>query len=1542
MSRRLSLLLLAQLFAALPCFAQQNLLKNPGFEQAGNRGVPAGWTQYAGGVPESQLQVVTTAHSGAAAVRLLDTGPNVRDNKYAIGVQQDVPCEPGKFYLGSVWAKALARNHEQAVILQLTFLPGNQSFSRNLTGPVGGNWQRYSVGAVAPEGSKTCRMYLYTMHFWTSDTILDDAALEIEDPGSGLNTSLWHWGHEPLQQVRPLKLQTVLTKDAQPAAVIACPNDSAWKQVATDLQLAIQRKTGATLMLYTDLKPLLRTDQTIVALGNMNNNFVIERLYFNHYTKADSLYPGPGNFALRTVHQPFNFHDINVLTIEASDLAGAKAGVTELLKHLPDSPGCALDQPLLLVSTTKPATEAAAKKIVDNPVTQDLFCDFWQAVQQYRETGETAWALRAKRVMGLCEDRLVKNPTYRITWPEETTSDQIGAMWDVIEEVPVWSDAERLQAVNCLFATMLSLPRHVTYWGTFANNDTVLFNHSTFPLIGIFFIDRYLQRYYTGQDAVFDEHMAQVDGAFRGQVKSWKPQCDADSYLTIVPRHTIEYTLANNDYTYFENGQVRQFAEYLTHCSDNIGSIPGFGDSGISKGPGYELSGLPIALWYYKDPRYLWRLQQIYDGKWQNPYDQTLAPRPWTELAGLTVTRLAPEFYRWLTTVPSYEEPLRQPAVSLADGFDKITFRENIEKDCPFLLLDGIARGKHLHYDGNAIIKYHADGEDWLVDGDYLVRNTTEHNMLSVIKNGRADVLEPPLARLDACADLDTCAFTRSTVANYNGADWTRNILWLKGVGFVVLDEMRAKEDAEFTFEDIFKTQDLGDHKLTGGRIYSVTRPTNGGSGSRDLALVTDFLPEVPKAVRFGQPESRLEFPVELPAGKYAVTLWAQGKDGGTDSFWVSIDGGTDIAFHIPYDHFGPSADSWTKDTRTPNVTIARDGTHLFRVTLRENPGLVLQKVTIATPDGKEIKTIDAWNPPPLPKEQFQPAPDKRFLVKNDGLCQTTVSSRTNNVTLKFEYLHQVTSRRMKAGEFAHLANVFYSDRSDKPVNLDLTPAANDGVLLSRAGKPWARLDTHCGGRAAATVVFKDRVLLVGVTNWRNIKSDRPFSCELKVGNPYATAYATATTTVTVGGKQQVLQPGKGRLDVGGVTGLQRLLADLPGLVATPQSRARSQATAAGAKPPSMAARWTLPAVTQDDHAAVINRLVAADVNGDGAEEMLVGWGRNCVCLDGAGKQLWSLETGARVNDACVADLDGDGKPEVLIGSDDENFYLTDNAGKLLSKTHCDAPLRVGTSSVRDPRVSNVAVADLDRDGKLDLIIGTRNGNVCRYALPSPLTASPKMLWNFNQIEHGTISLRLLDLNGDGKLEIVAANRYGSVEVVSNKGEAMPNTYSELGDVVFDVADLDGDGKPEIVNGSSTGALTCTRWADKAMWRFDNFGYGAKDVRCGDFDGDGKLETALASETGYVYLIGPDGKAKATQRLGSAVLSLAVVGAGPQQRLVAGCRDGMVYLLDGALKLVASYQTPGPVAWMTVQKDKNGKRTLLAAGGDTLAAIVVP
>ena len=72
-----------------------------------------------------------------------------------------------------------------------------------------------------------------------------------------------------------------------------------------------------------------------------------------------------------------------------------------------------------------------------------------------------------------------------------------------------------------------------------------------------------------------------------------------------------------------------------------------------------------------------------------------------------------------------------------------------------------------------------------------------------------------------------------------------------------------------------------------------------------------------------------------------------------------------------------------------------------------------------------------------------------------------------------------------------------------------------------------------------------------------------------------------------------------------------------------------------------------------------------------------------------------------------------------------------------------------------------------------------------------------------------------------------------------------------------------------------------------------------KDTRLSGY----MIETAIASDTEFVYLLSPQGETVARRDLGSAPLDLAVCDTSDSKLLVAGCRDGSVYVLDGRLAI---------------------------------------
>ena len=301
--------------------SSQELLKNPGFEELGANGIPTSWGRYGGIVPESRLETSADAHSGERSVRFLDTGPKERNNKWATGVVQDAAAEAGKYYLLSVWSKCLARNHDDAVSLQLRFLPSNKLQAVPLSPRIGGDWRRFSVAAKSPEGTTRIRVYIYTQHYWTCDCLIDDASLHEVDPVKwGARFPLLALGGYGIEKVRKLNLSTPITLGGKPAATILVPEGDVYTALGRRLAEAIAKRTGARLTVTTEGKPLVTSPDTVIALGNLNNNWVIERLHWNKYLKIDSLNPGPGRYVLQTVHEPFNGpKGKNVLVIGASD-----------------------------------------------------------------------------------------------------------------------------------------------------------------------------------------------------------------------------------------------------------------------------------------------------------------------------------------------------------------------------------------------------------------------------------------------------------------------------------------------------------------------------------------------------------------------------------------------------------------------------------------------------------------------------------------------------------------------------------------------------------------------------------------------------------------------------------------------------------------------------------------------------------------------------------------------------------------------------------------------------------------------------------------------------------------------------------------------------------------------------------------------------------------------------------------------------------------------------------------------------------------------
>ena len=184
-----------------------------------------------------------------------------------------------------------------------------------------------------------------------------------------------------------------------------------------------------------------------------------------------------------------------------------------------------------------------------------------------------------------------------------------------------------------------------------------------------------------------------------------------------------------------------------------------------------------------------------------------------------------------------------------------------------------------------------------------------------------------------------------------------------------------------------------------------------------------------------------------------------------------------------------------------------------------------------------------------------------------------------------------------------------------------------------------------------------------------------------------------------------------------------------------------------------------------------------------------------------------------------LADLDGDGDADMVIGNHQGKFHYFENTG---ADGNPGFTLRTGESNPLDGLVANFdstpVFADLDGDGDLDLVNGHYDGTISYLenigAATAPDFAQRSGSDNpFNGIDTGNTSTpALADLDSDGDLDLIAGSRDGALDWFENTGTASAPAFTQRtgtdnpldgisvnANSAPELADLDGDGDFDLV-----------------------------------------------------------------------------------------------------------------------------------------------
>ncbi len=222
------------------------------------------------------------------------------------------------------------------------------------------------------------------------------------------------------------------------------------------------------------------------------------------------------------------------------------------------------------------------------------------------------------------------------------------------------------------------------------------------------------------------------------------------------------------------------------------------------------------------------------------------------------------------------------------------------------------------------------------------------------------------------------------------------------------------------------------------------------------------------------------------------------------------------------------------------------------------------------------------------------------------------------------------------------------------------------------------------------------------------------------------------------------------------------------------------------------------------------------------------------------------------------------------------NPTFTDGGRIIPSSFKPKVDFLLGTTAGND--VNGIRVADLDGDGWNDILVTESTPasvsifrNLGAGGVISAASFSSKMLLAGGGASGG---LSIIDLDGDGKLDIVAANgsTFSTFRNISTPGnltfEPVENWSMANSGVLSNVVDVDGDGRPELIGQHRNGSVAADFWITQNISSPGNIEFGSSvsyfggstldaggGVGLGDLDNDGKPELLVSHGFGDRFSI---------------------------------------------------------------------------------------
>jgi hypothetical protein len=277
------------------------------------------------------------------------------------------------------------------------------------------------------------------------------------------------------------------------------------------------------------------------------------------------------------------------------------------------------------------------------------------------------------------------------------------------------------------------------------------------------------------------------------------------------------------------------------------------------------------------------------------------------------------------------------------------------------------------------------------------------------------------------------------------------------------------------------------------------------------------------------------------------------------------------------------------------------------------------------------------------------------------------------------------------------------------------------------------------------------------------------------------------------------------------------------------------------------------------------------DIDGDGKPDILVtSEGSNAVSIFRNIGSNNNISFAAKVDfnvgaaPSCIAlgDLDGDGKLDITVNSGDNAISILRNLstiGNLSFASKVD--FSVGTGP------SNIAIGDIDGDGKPDVAVATVNSTTFFSMFRNTSTVGTISLGSRMDIETdpNPFDVKIADIDGDTKPDVIVTSIshnnvsiFRNLSTTGNMSFAPRNSRATLGGPrCVAIFDIDGDGKLDLATTNSDSNcvsgirnLSASGSINIGSPKYFPAGHFPMNIDVGDLDGDGKPDFAAVNNEG--------------------------------------------------------------------------------------------